>query len=283
MKAAQLLNLKFKNLTVIKKLGSKNHPQHKMEWLCLCDCGATRVCTTDDLKSGKATACYRDCLLHQDYKKYIGLQIKSLLILKMNKGICEYQCSCGIIDTIPFKNILCGNTSSCGRCNTQHIGQQFMNLTIIEYRHNNKQGGSFVSQCICGRKRIDACHRILSGHITSCGKCGSFCNGKKTSRPQNIIANMIDGCIENYKTELGYYLDIAIPNDYIGIEYDEWYWHQNKINEDNIRIKKLIDNGWKILHMKASNNIPSFNELQNGIKHLKDNNYSVIQLPGWGK
>ena len=46
---------RFGNLTVIKKIGSNKN--HKIEWLCLCDCGKTTKKGTQRLTSGRDTSC----------------------------------------------------------------------------------------------------------------------------------------------------------------------------------------------------------------------------------
>lgn len=278
-----VLGQKFGRLLVVESLGSHNHKQNKAQWLCLCDCGNIAIVTTNDLQSGYITSCYRDCQLHQEYKSYVGHKFEKLTILSVDKAVCVYQCECRNIKSIEIRKILSGNTSSCGECNKFYVGEMFGNLEILDYIYNGNKGGKFVCKCVCGNIKIHKCHRILDGHISSCGNCGLLTNGRKTSNPQRKILSMVDGGIENYKTNIGYYIDIVLLDEKIGIEYDEWYWHKDKIDKDLDRIKKLIYNGWKILHIKASGNIPSQELLNNGLEALKNKSYYSIELKGWGK
>jgi hypothetical protein len=271
-----LLNKRFGRLLVLEAAPPKPNST-RAQWLCVCDCGVKKAFSTDDLMNRKITSCYRDCELHLSWKQYIGQQIGSLTIIDVEKQWCQYQCVCGNTGKIQLCKILNGNNSSCGNCNAKYIGKKFGRLKIIEYIFP----GSFKTQCECGKTRVDECYRILTGHIVSCGNCGLYCNGRKTSKPQQIICHNIDG-IENFKTVEGYYIDVALPDINIGIEYDEWYWHKNRLDEDMNRINKLINSGWKILHIKAKQNIPSEQQILNGLQQLKNHQYYCIKLDGWG-
>lgn len=276
-----LLHQRFGRLVVVKRL--ENDYRQKAQWLCLCDCGKTCVLDTRSLKDGIIKSCFRECELYEEYKKYVGKKINKLTILSVFKNMAKFRCECGQFGEILLKRIISNNTTSCGNCNNNYVGDIFGNLTIIEHIRTNNSGGLFKSICACGNIRIDECHRILTGHISSCGNCSLLANGKKTSKAQKEIFSMFSNAVENYKTDIGFYIDVAIPEDRVGIEYDEWYWHKNKIQNDIARIKKLIDNGWRILHIKASNNIPSRKLVYDGIENLKYINYYAVTLDGWGK
>jgi hypothetical protein len=79
---------------------------------------------------------------------------------------------------------------------------------------------------------------------------------KKPSKPQlklfEIIKNNFPDkeVVMEYKikTKEGYsFIDVAIPNLKIGFEYDEPYWHQDKI-KDIRRHDLLRSQGWRVIH-----------------------------------
>ena len=79
-----------------------------------------------------------------------------------------------------------------------------------------------------------------------------------------------------------YLLDIAVNIDdcKIDIEYDGWYWHQNK---DIARNNFVFSNGFKILRIKSGNLFPSENQLLENINELVCTNckYKEIILEDW--
>ena len=113
-----------------------------------------------------------------------------------------------------------------------------------------------------------------------------------TSSQQIAIFNLLlennYDCYLNYA--LGpYNLDCAlfIGDIKIDIEYDGWYWHKDKESEksDNRRNGYMYSNGFKVFRIKGGKNIPSLNDLIEGINFLKKdgNKYYEIILPEWGK
>lgn len=56
---SEMMGSRFGHLTVLKRAG--HNPAGKVMWLCRCDCGTTVVKLGRDLRSGKLTACSREC------------------------------------------------------------------------------------------------------------------------------------------------------------------------------------------------------------------------------
>ena len=95
---------------------------------------------------------------------------------------------------------------------------------------------------------------------------------------------------EGYDVKINYpvdkfSLDIALfyCNQKIDIEYDGWYWHQDK-HKDAIRNGVLINKcGWKVIRVKSGNLLPDITCLNDAIKtvaHTEQNLYS-IKLSDW--
>jgi len=66
----------------------------------------------------------------------------------------------------------------------------------------------------------------------------------------------------------------------IAIEYDEWHWHKRSLNKDRQRRSFLIGNGWRLIRICASNNLPTPEQLESAIS--SDDQLVEIILPGWG-
>lgn len=107
-----------------------------------------------------------------------------------------------------------------------------------------------------------------------------------TSKPQIEVFNMLQD--KGYDVILNYVeskliLDIALfINDMkIDIEYDGWYWHQNK-QKDRARDEVLKKLGWRIFRIRSGSKIPDVEDLDNGIKYLLEgHNFTCIVLPDW--
>lgn len=112
-----------------------------------------------------------------------------------------------------------------------------------------------------------------------------------TSAQQREICQMVKSefgnCELNHSFN-GYLLDcFTIVNDCkIDIEYDGWYWHKNRLKQDEIRNDKCISSGIKVLRIKGGMKLPDIQELINSINELVNNNnlyYKEIILPDWGE
>jgi very-short-patch-repair endonuclease len=86
----------------------------------------------------------------------------------------------------------------------------------------------------------------------------------------------------NYKTD-GKYIDVALPERKIAIEYDGWYWHKDKQDKDSERIIELLDDGWKVLVIKSAVKTPDKQTLNHFLLNLfPDTPYKEIVLQDWG-
>lgn len=78
-------------------------------------------------------------------------------------------------------------------------------------------------------------------------------------------------------------IEIRINDVSIDVEYDGWYWHRDKENEDRRRNYAVISEGYKVLRIKAARDIPTNEELFNAINFLVYNkcSFKEIKLPDW--
>lgn len=117
---------------------------------------------------------------------------------------------------------------------------------------------------------------------TACPTCGGYVNGVATSQPQRDLHEMLGGEL-NYPA-MGYYLDIALFSDLakIVVEYDSWYYHQDRLDNDIARDDALIAAGWRVLRVKAGTQLPTLEQLDEAIARLLDGEvYVEIVMDEW--
>ena len=106
----------------------------------------------------------------------------------------------------------------------------------------------------------------------------------KTSKPQmalyNLLLDMYGDCELNYPI-IGYFADcfLRINGFEIDVEYDGKYYHQFKQDHDNLRDRRLIGKGIKVLRIKGNYNIPTRDEIKGAIDALlKGESYIEIEI-----
>lgn len=134
----------------------------------------------------------------------------------------------------------------------------------------------------------EACyHDIQKGH--GCPHCLDIVNGYRVSILQREIYKMIGGELNRpfgKKNRQGRRktIDVALSNKMIAVEYDCWFWHGSKQDYDAQRDKLLLAAGWKVLHIRSNNLLPSQVQLDEAIARLENGETMVeIILPDWGK
>jgi len=76
---------------------------------------------------------------------------------------------------------------------------------------------------------------------------------------------MLDG--ELNAKACGVYIDIALNRMglNIAVEYDGWFWHSHQTERDEQRDAVLLENGWRILHIKSNSLLPRRSQLDKAI------------------
>jgi len=305
-KKLDLIGQKFGRLTVIKFAGKRNGLRY---FLCECECGTQKEILASCLPSGnsKSCGCYqrdRSAAKGIDLtnKRFGRLVVLSLCDYKKHgKRVYRCKCDCDNIVEIVGNNLTSKTrgTKSCG-CYLKEIlkqnnrgidltGRQFGSLTVLYLKKERKRYGKgclercWVCECKCKRKTELTSKRLIQGSTQSCGNCGLWKNGKRISRSQIKLRDKIGRGELNYK--IGEYcVDIAFLSSKILLEYDEWFWHGFRIEQDKERVQKLLDMGWKVISVKASNNLPTQEQIDNAFTCLDSGaNHVIILLDGWGK
>lgn len=94
------------------------------------------------------------------------------------------------------------------------------------------------------------------------GRGCPICNSERqTSFPEYVLVYYIKKygleVIHSYR-EKGYELDIYIPSRKIAIEYDGYFWHKNKTNNDLEKNKKCLNDGIKLYRIREG--LPSLTD-----------------------
>jgi len=205
-----------------------------------------------------------------------------------------WNCICDCGNKITISRSYLTSVRSCGClkgkwCRKNLSGVKFGNLTAIEideeYSKNRVQV-YWKCKCKCGGTKI--CHTglLLTNKTRSCGNCDMKINGRLVSYMQLDIHRMINSGVLNFKSG-PYYIDIALVKNgkKIAVEYDSWYWHGDTLEQDEKRVKYLIDHGWSVFSIKSDYEVPCVNDIQDHIEILSKDNcyYSELKLSDWGK
>lgn len=121
--------------------------------------------------------------------------------------------------------------------------------------------------------------------LTLLNNGGEIPTSKQQIATFEIIKTLFDenNVFLNYPFDY-YCLDVALVLDYIkiDIEYDGWYWHQDK-EKDKYRNDYLINKNWKVLRIKSGVELPTINQLRESLNILINTNemYQEIILDDW--
>ena len=121
--------------------------------------------------------------------------------------------------------------------------------------------------------RTDQSNRMKNG---GAAYCNSFISNPSSIQVKvyNIIKEKYNTAIMNYPC-LNYSIDVVIPEISIVVEYDGWYWHEDKFEYDRKRINEIITSSeWnKILIYKDNKNTKYIDMTEERI--LSDLNYLI--------
>jgi len=164
---------RFGKWTVLSYAGKKNS---RDLWKVKCDCNKEKVVQERLLLNGQSTSCGCTKRASLEGKKFGKLTVISLAYVKANRTYWNCKCDCGNNIIVLGKNLVNGNTTSCGCINhgkgqiRKNIkGKRFGDLTAIAYMGVIENHSFWKCQCSCGNIKIVDTHALLSGNTTSCG------------------------------------------------------------------------------------------------------------------
>lgn len=115
-----------------------------------------------------------------------------------------------------------------------------------------------------------------------CPKCVDIVNGHKVSKPQRALAAMVNGDLNVNCGRRS--IDVALSDQRIAIEYDAWYWHADRDEQDKERELELLSAGWRVLRIRSNANLPLQAALDTAITLLLSGASfrTEIVLSDWG-
>ena len=119
---------------------------------------------------------------------------------------------------------------------------------------------------------------------TGCPQCVDTVNGRRVSKQQRALAEMLDGQL-NVECG-GYIVDVLIRKRGVPIvlEYDSWFYHAGRLEADEERDEALVSAGCKVLPVKSNTLVPTPEQLADAIDELLGGKDRVaLQLPDWGE
>ena len=137
-------------------------------------------------------------------------------------------------------------------------------------------------QCSAGHKWQANYHNIQQG--TGCPTCVDMVNGVRVSKPQRSLCKMLDGEL-NVPCSV-YRIDVAVIADgvNIAVEYDSWFFHAGKEEQETERDYVLIEAGWRVLHVRSNTLLPKSRQLDAAISRLLAGEViTEIVLEDWGQ
>lgn len=193
MKALELEGQKFGKLTVLKRV--ENNRYNHACWLCQCDCGSTRIVSSQNLSHGSIRACEKcatlDSSMERSKRMFVNLKGRKfgkLTVLeyvgqnKFGQNLWLCKCDCGNEKVTSATMLLLGRTRSCGCLRNETAkkqakkqvkdltGQRFGRLTVLK-RDTSKtgHGAYWICKCDCGNIKTYRGDSLRKKKIISCG------------------------------------------------------------------------------------------------------------------
>lgn len=236
-------------------------------------------------------------------QKFNFLYILEDNIIKFSKSnykrfYCKCKCDCGKIVFVEKVSVKRNHTKSCGCHRIKQnkkslkksiLGKIFGYLTVIEEDVNIRKTKSnyykylIKCKCSCGNEKIIDRNSLVTGNTKTCGNCKKMKNGRLYSFIQDKLLFKVGKGILNFKSK-NKCIDIALVYNgkKIGIEYDSWRWHKERLEKDKEKILFLNKNNWYILSIKSDGLLPTTKEIWEKINKLNDNNfYEEIIMEDW--
>lgn len=174
-----IVGYKFNKLIVLEKVGVNK--SRNILWKCLCDCGNTVIVASNHLKNGHTKSC--GCIRKIDLKnkKFGRLKVVKDSGRKSKVGniIWKCECVCGAVVFVESRNLIRGDTKSCG-CYAKHqrfiknksnlIGMRFGRL-IVNKELPSVGGKGIMWECLCDCGSVIKVfsNSLICGNTKSCG------------------------------------------------------------------------------------------------------------------
>ena len=181
----RLIGQRFDELVVIdfaRRWGQGSNCQ----WLCECDCGATRIVREPKLRQGKIKHCGK---CHPPYAvRYVsdltGQRFGALVVVGVApkeerhdpQAVWRCRCDCGGTVDARAERLNRGETQNCG-CRPVHFtdltGQRFGTLVVIAQAENDAGKTQWLCLCDCGGTVVRRRRSLIKGRTSSCPECAA--------------------------------------------------------------------------------------------------------------
>jgi hypothetical protein len=119
---------------------------------------------------------------------------------------------------------------------------------------------------------------------TSCPSCADMIQGTRVSKPQRELCEMLGGDLNHPFGRYSIDIALRVHSMPIAIEYDAWYWHAGRGENDAQREEELTSAGWRVLRVKSNTQLPTHEQLDAALDRLLMGERQVeIVLDDWGK
>jgi hypothetical protein len=209
------LNEKYGRLLLIKLVyDTTKSGRYRYNYKCQCDCGNIKniPCLYILERNQRSCGCLK-CETTVNYSENVGKRFGNIVILelvrekrnndKQNKLYYKYQCDCGNTGYFQVHSFHNDNYTSCGCLQVSNakdkysnmVGQQFNDLTILEYIYDPESSSHFKHQfrckCKCGNDNyIINCSKLLRKNVVNCTSC-------YTNKSRNSYSDLLDYCEAN--------------------------------------------------------------------------------------
>jgi hypothetical protein len=282
----------------IKMIGQYVNTRTKIKFECHY-CQKIFVCNPNSIwqQHTKSCGCIQTITQVQAEQKGLDVGIKMVGKYINCDTKTEFECPyCKkIFLTTPY-SIWSKNTQSCGCIlglkkilTQQQAEQKSLNVGV-------KMIGQYIGAQTKTKFECPFCQKIFvckpckiwQKHTQSCGNCNTTRNGQNTSYKSLSLQKLLPICAQH-----NYYYDkpksrkcvdwaFVYKAKKIVLEYDEYYYHGHKQKEDNKRYQQLIRKGWKVIQIKAHNNIPTQEQINSALSKIENGRKKVtITLSGW--
>lgn len=106
-----------------------------------------------------------------------------------------------------------------------------------------------------------------------------------SSKPEKIVVSMLKeiygdkNCIPSFSyDQLNFDCLLKIGDTKIDVEYDGWYWHKDKQEEDKRRNYFLIRRGFKILRIRSLKLLPTYEQIKEAVDKLINQNKHLVYI-----
>jgi hypothetical protein len=228
---------------------------------------------------------------------FMELKKKNILLLEQYKGlnkIHKMKCSCSRVFFNKLDNYINNTNYTCDHCNDVEIGQKIGTLMVIQ-KHQNSPRRQVTCVCICGRLWRGNQSLLTSGNSKSCGKCGTFRNGTRTSElalgiHSDLFANQGEHNA-NIFSKSGKKMNVDIFFEYNGTpivcEIDPFFTHGHPDHRkrDKIKHQRIVRATGKLLIIKLQNEWPTQEQVDKAIDKLvkTDQKQVTIRTDWYGK